>query len=190
MAFAVLTSIVKKINFNIKSNIDTPVSQKEGERYTKNYVDLGDYYQLNLDQIKVIFVTSITVMLIGFLLIAFSLIWSLFSIPNQSDTNREQSYINYIPSIVGGICGIITNFIGATFLFLYQSAVRQASQHTRSLERANSLKLAKNLLDEIKTKAQESNETEKIIESQFRVIALLIDQSKINLDSDKKEEKN
>lgn len=46
--------------------------------------------------------------------------------------------------------GIITEFIGATFLFIYKSTVEQAIRYTSSLERINSVGMSMQILDTIK----------------------------------------
>jgi hypothetical protein len=42
---------------------------------------------------------------------------------------------------------VITEFIGATFLFIYRSTIQQASSYSRTLERINSVGMAMQILD-------------------------------------------
>lgn len=176
--FMIIVMSVKKINLDIK-NIATPIEEK---------ISLEDYYRVNLSQIQIIFTFSVAAMIAGFILIIVSLLWSMFIVVNKPQ-NNQQSSTNYIPSVVGAVSGMIGNFIGATFLFLYKSAVEQSSKYSQFLERDNSLKLAQSLLEDIKSKAEESDENEKIIEYQLKIITLLINQSKINEISDQSADK-
>lgn len=176
--FMIIVMSVKKINLDIK-NIATPIEEK---------ISLEDYYRVNLSQIQIIFNFSVAAMIAGFFLIIVSLLWSMIIVVNKPQ-NNQQSSTNYIPSVVGAVSGMIGNFIGATFLFLYKSAVEQSSKYSQFLERDNSLKLAQSLLEDIKSKAEESDENEKIIEYQLKIITLLINQSKINEISDQSADK-
>jgi hypothetical protein len=45
------------------------------------------------------------------------------------------------------LAGVITEFIGATFLFIYRSAIQQAVDYSKSLERINSVGMAMQILD-------------------------------------------
>jgi hypothetical protein len=174
----IIVMSVKKINLDIK-NIATPIEKK---------ISLEDYYRVNLSQIQIIFTFSVAAMIAGFILIIVSLLWSMFIVVNKPQNNQQFS-TNYIPSVVGAVSGMIGNFIGATFLFLYKSAVEQSSKYSQFLERDNSLKLAQSLLEDIKSKAEESDDNEKIIEYQLKIITLLINQSKINEISDQSADK-
>jgi hypothetical protein len=49
----------------------------------------------------------------------------------------------------GGITGIITEFIGATFLFVYRSTIQQAGTYMQTLESINSVGMAMQILDTI-----------------------------------------
>jgi hypothetical protein len=178
MIIVMIVMSVKKINLDIK-NIATPIEKK---------ISLEDYYRVNLSQIQIIFTFSVAAMIAGFILIIVSLLWSMFIVVNKPQNNQQFS-TNYIPSVVGAVSGMIGNFIGATFLFLYKSAVEQSSKYSQFLERDNSLKLAQSLLEDIKSKAEESDDNEKIIEYQLKIITLLINQSKINEISDQSADK-
>jgi hypothetical protein len=51
------------------------------------------------------------------------------------------------PASLATISGIITQFIGATFLFIYRSTIQQAINYSRTLERINSVGMAMQILD-------------------------------------------
>ena len=40
-----------------------------------------------------------------------------------------------LPPIIAGVVGVITEFIGATFLFIYRSTIEQAINYSKTLER-------------------------------------------------------
>ena len=63
---------------------------------------------------------------------------------------KEQSTV-----LFGSIVGVITEFIGATFLFVYRSTVEQAVNYTRTLERINSVGMAMKILDTISDDSRE-----------------------------------
>ncbi len=134
LCLSIIVRSVKETNLDIK-NIATPIEKK---------ISLEDYYRVNLSQIQIIFNFSVAAISAGFILIIVSLGWSMFI--NQTQNNQQPSPTNYIPSVVGAVSGMISNFIGATFLFLYKSAVEQSSKYSHFLERENSLKLARSLL--------------------------------------------
>jgi hypothetical protein len=98
-------------------------------------VTLEAYFNRNLSQVASIFWLSAIVMAVGFGVI----VWGVF-----------QSYQS--PNTVGtaaiaSISGILTEFIGATFLFIYRSTVRQAIDYSKTLERINSVGMAMQILD-------------------------------------------
>ncbi|MGZ3643806.1 MAG: TRADD-N-associated membrane domain-containing protein, partial [Ktedonobacteraceae bacterium] len=61
----------------------------------------------------------------------------------------------FTPALIGALAGIITEFIGATFLFIYRSTVQQAANYMKTLERINSVGMATKILDTISNKSQE-----------------------------------
>jgi hypothetical protein len=99
-------------------------------------IKLEAYFDRNLSQVKAIFVVSVVVMVIGFGLMAYAVVISL---------THPQSSAAY----VSAICGIITEFIGATFMAIYRSTIAQASSFTTILERINTVGMAVQILDSI-----------------------------------------
>lgn len=104
---------------------------------------LEAYFNRNLSQISAIFWLSVIVMVVGFGII----IWGI--------SNAIQTPTTLVPSAIASIAGIITEFIGATFLFIYRSTVQQAIDYSKTLEGINSVGMAMQILDtmpdEIKT---------------------------------------
>ena len=105
-------------------------------------IKLEAYFDRNLSQINLIFWISIFVMIAGLVFI----IWGI----TMAMKSPEVIKITYIASGTG----IITEFIGATFMLIYRSTIRQASINMNVLERINSVGMAIQILDSI----PESNE--------------------------------
>jgi nitrate reductase gamma subunit len=100
-------------------------------------VTLESYFNRNLRQISSIFWLSVLVMLAGFVIIG----WGITRAINSPDS--------IAPAVIASVAGVITEFIGATFLFLYRSTIQQASTYTKTLERINSVGMAMQILDTI-----------------------------------------
>jgi len=62
-----------------------------------------------------------------------------------------------LPAVITGLAGALTEFIGATFLFMYRSTMKQALDYTKMLERMNSVGMAMQILDTIPDDAQANN---------------------------------
>lgn len=103
------------------------------------------YFDRNLSQINYIFWLSVIVMAVGFCFI-------LYGIRNTFASTQS----NFItPAVISGLAGVITEFIGATFLFLYRSTIQQAASYTQTLERINSVGMAMQILDTISSDSKE-----------------------------------
>lgn len=96
---------------------------------------LESYFGRNLSQISLIFWLSVFVMIVGFGII----VWGI-SLALQSN---ESIYT----ATITGAAGIITEFIGATFLLVYKSTIQQANDYLKTLERINSVGMAMQILD-------------------------------------------
>ncbi len=113
---------------------------------------LQKYYQKNLSQVNSIFNLSVVVMFVGFILIVSIIIFSVFY---KFDADIKS---------IGIIAGIITEFIGATFLFIYKSTIKQALEHSKSLEEMNNVGMSIKIIEsiDVSTKNQEKIEDAKI----------------------------
>ena len=101
-------------------------------------ITLESYFNRNLSQIRWIFWLNVTVMSLGFILI-------LYGVALGYQNPRE----NWTVATIGGVSGIVTEFIGATFLFVYKSSIQQANKYTEILERMNFVGMAMQMLDSI-----------------------------------------
>jgi hypothetical protein len=101
------------------------------------YNTLQQYYSRNLKQINSIYTLSVSVMIAGFLLIVIIIITSFF---RTGLIELKQ---------LGVIAGILTEFIGATFLLIYKSTIQQAINHSKSLEEINKVGMAVKIISAI-----------------------------------------
>ena len=100
-------------------------------------VKLEAYFDKNLNQINSIFWISIFVIIFGFVFIIYGITISL------GDPDKVK--ISYIATL----SGIITEFIGTTFMFLYRSTIKQANNYMKTLDWINSVGMAVQILDSI-----------------------------------------
>jgi hypothetical protein len=96
---------------------------------------LDEYFVKNLSHITVIFWLCLLVMLTGFIIITWGIIQAI-NTPNSE-----------FVSIIATVSGVITELIGASFLVIYQSTMKQAGSYTKILERINSVGMALLILD-------------------------------------------
>lgn len=105
-------------------------------------VNLEAYVNQNLTQINYIFLLSVCVMIVGFGI----LIWGISQEIRSPDT--------FVPAAIATAAGVITEFIGATFLLIYRSTIHQASSYLGTLEHMNSVGMAMQILDTIPDEAK------------------------------------
>ena len=117
---------------------------------------LEAYFNRNLIQVTAIFWLSTVVMTAGFLVIILGVVLALIS--------RQDSHLALV-TILTGSAGVVTELIGATFLFVYRSTVQQASSYTKTLERINSVGMAMQILDTIADDAQKDTLKESVVKS-------------------------
>jgi hypothetical protein len=123
---------------------------------------LEAYFNRNLSQITFIFWLSVLVLIVGFGMV----IWGV----SQSFKNPE----TLTPAAITSAVGVITEFIGATFLFIYRSAIKQATDYLRTLERINSAGMAMQILD---TMPDETSSSDLKSETKAIIIQLLVRQA-------------
>jgi hypothetical protein len=97
---------------------------------------LEAYFDRNLAQVFMIFAVAIFVMLVGFGFVLWG-VWLAIRNPGQ--------YTSWIAAI----SGIITEFIGVTFMVIYRSTMSQANAFMQVLERINTVGMAVQILDSI-----------------------------------------
>lgn len=127
------------------------------ERYKKNPQEtqaawelartkLESYLNRNLSQVYSIFWLTLFVMFFGFGLIGFG-IYHVYDSPDA-----------FKPSIVAACSGILVNFIGATFMVIYKSTMKQAQEYMGVLERINAVGMSVQILENLKESSHDLKE--------------------------------
>lgn len=96
---------------------------------------LEDYFARNLEQVRSIYRIAVGAMTLGFLVILWGITISL------GDSNKFRL------SLIATASGIITEFIGVTFMAIYRATLAQANQYVAVLERINTVGMAVQILD-------------------------------------------
>jgi hypothetical protein len=120
-------------------------------------IKLEAYFDRNLQQVNQIFLVAIGVMCVDF---GFVLTGVVMSFHGTKITPVE---------LVASGAGIITEFIGATFMVIYRSTMAQANEFMSILERINTVGMAVQVLDSIP-------ETATVLKSETRahIVELLL----------------
>jgi hypothetical protein len=100
------------------------------------------YTHENLRQVHWIFWLSLVAMFLGFLIIIGGAVLAL-KLANENPNTTQ------VPSIVTSLSGVIVEFISATFLFVYRSTMKQASEYVDILRRLNAIGTSVVLVDEM-----------------------------------------
>jgi len=107
---------------------------------------------------------------------------------------KDPSKNIYITAI-SSISGTIVQFIGATFLVIYNTTIKQAIQYTNSLQQVSTIGTSIKILDNIHNEESDPryhNNQEKIMLARIDIAKMLINSSKMpaqTLDSKKAGEK-
>jgi len=137
-------------------------SQKARPAWDLARITLEAYFNRNLTQITSIFWLSVIVLTIGFGII----IWGVTTAINSPNA--------IAPATIASIAGVITEFVGATFLFIYRSTIEQAVNYSKTLERINSVGMAMQILD---TMPDEPNPDDIKSKTKASLVELLIQQT-------------
>jgi hypothetical protein len=105
---------------------------------------LESHFDRNLFQVNLVFWVAVAVMMAGFLVVVWGVDRSL----------RSGTAINP-GSAIAVASGVITQFLGATFMVLYRSTVKQANDFIVVLDRINNVGMAMQVLDQIPDEPQE-----------------------------------
>lgn len=98
-------------------------------------VKLETYFDRNLAQVRTIFYVGVVVMIAGFAFV----LWGL----RIAVTNPDHVQV----ALIASASGVITQFIGLTFMLIYRSTMLQAAQFMSVLERINTVGMAVQILD-------------------------------------------
>jgi len=131
---------------------------------------LEAYFNRNLSQIGWIFWLSLAVMVAGFCVIVWGVTQSM-AIANQATKEDTTTTVKMFLSIISTAAGLITEFIGATFLFIYRSTIQQATNYSKTLERINAVGMAMQILD---TMPEQTPEGDLKSQTKAKLIELLV----------------
>jgi len=137
-----ITSIEERERIAIAESKAEAEPEKAKAAWDLARVTLEAYFNQNLRQINYIFLLSVSVMIVGFAII----IWGILQAIRSPDT--------FVPAAIASATGVVTEFIGATFLLIYRSTIQQASSYFRTLERINSVGMAMQILDTMSAEAK------------------------------------
>jgi putative ubiquitin-RnfH superfamily antitoxin RatB of RatAB toxin-antitoxin module len=111
---------------------------------------LEDYFDKNIAQVKAVFIVAIVVMSIGFLFIGWGLCLAIL--------NPDRVKV----ALIASASGIITQFIGLTFMVIYKSTMTQAGNYMTVLENINRVGMAVGILDSMKDDAGELKDATRV----------------------------
>lgn len=109
---------------------------------------LSEYYTINLTQAKNSYRYSIIGVCIGTLIFIYC-IWSFIGNDNP----------NITVTIIGSIMGIITDFIAASYFYLYKKSIVQLNMYFKELIKIQDTMLAIELCNKINAQSKEYNES-------------------------------
>ena len=98
---------------------------------------LEQYFNRNMQQVRLIFVLSLAVLFAGFGFILFGVVDALYHPQNHLET------------LITTISGVLTQFVGASFMVVYRSTMDQAEGFSRILERINAVGMAMQIVNSI-----------------------------------------
>lgn len=133
--------IIKRISQETKKNGITDI-------ILLNLNRLSEYYTINLTQAKNSYRYSIIGVCIGTLIFIYC-IWSFIGNDNP----------NITVTIIGSIMGIITDFIAASYFYLYKKSIVQLNMYFKELIKIQDTMLAIELCNKIDTQSKEYNES-------------------------------
>ena len=127
------------------------------------------YMHENLRQVRWIFWLTLIAMFLGFVIIIYGARLQVAP-PSQGAPPTQLA-----TQIIVTLSGVIVEFIGATFLFIYKSTMAQANHYVSILERINNVWMAKLLLTQMKPAGGFSEETVARMASQILTLRGLED---------------
>ena len=123
----------------------TKVKEKTERRGPQGAWDLASdkleaYFDRNLSQINQVFYLGAAVMMVGFCFVLAGIGIVLYQTGNVELSSK---------SLIAVIPGLITQFIGATFMVLYRSTMTQATTFMSILDRINTVRMAVQVLESL-----------------------------------------
>lgn len=104
--------------------------------------NLQSYFSGNIAQVRQVFYVAVGSMLVGFAFV-------LFGVYEQIGFAQADPKSIAPPAWIASIAGVITEFVGATFMVIYRSTMTQATEFVSVLNRINTAGIALKVLDQI-----------------------------------------
>ncbi|CAG5067284.1 hypothetical protein DYBT9623_00004 [Dyadobacter sp. CECT 9623] len=101
-------------------------------------IKVESYLNRNLIQVRWIFIWTVLVMIVGFLIVGYG-IFKLFLGDIQLNA-----------AILAAISGLLIEFLGGSFLIIFKSSMQQAKDYVTVLERINAVGMSVQILDSIR----------------------------------------
>lgn len=120
---------------------DAFAEQRAEKQFKVHQSELKRYYDQSLKHGSWIFLVGIISLLIGFIIVGISL-YLVYWGPNSDS--------NVIIAILGGVAGILTNFIGVIYLKMYSETIKSANEFHNRLVVSNHLHFSNFLISKIK----------------------------------------
>ena len=140
----------------LKAKADS-APEKAGPAWELARVKLQSYFDRNLDQVRSVFYVAVLVMVFGFVFV----LWGIRIAIMQPA---------HVPiALMASASGIITQFIGLTFMVIYRSTMAQANQFMSVLERINTVGMAVQILDSMSAASPQLKD-----ETRVAIIKLLL----------------
>ncbi len=136
-----------KIIENKRTELENNIKKSNGENVQEiiklNLNQLDEYYTINKNQSKNSYNVSVFMIIIGFVLIAVTVI--VFYM------HRDK----YTLSIITGLTGLISEFIGATSLLLYKESIKNVNEFIERLSYLQKVMLAIDLAEKLPRKKRD-----------------------------------
>ena len=116
------------------------IEQRAEKLFKLHQNELSRYYNENIRQMKGVYNLGLGSIIIGFILILGTIIFSMYKI---------ESINNYIIPIMGVISGILSSFIGTLFIKMYTETVNASSKFHDKLVDSNNLHFSNFLVSKI-----------------------------------------
>ena len=152
MLFAIFGGVIVFVVFAYRRSLEEWESEQRVERAEQRAqenpnqpqaawdlarIKLESYLNRNINQVRSIFWLTSLVMVVGFGFIGFGVV-KAFDSPDSINA-----------ALLSSGCGLLVNFIGATFLVLYKSTMQQAKEYVSILERINAVGMSVQVLEKL-----------------------------------------
>lgn len=122
---------------------DSSIEQRAEKQFKVHQYDLKRYYDQSLRHSSWIFVVGIVSLIVGFAIIGYSLY-----MVNNGDNEKS----NIVIASLGGVAGLLTNFIGVIYLKMYSETVKSSTEFHNRLVFTHHLHFGNVLLSKIENK--------------------------------------